>query len=649
MTQNIGAKIIALPRRTKQAILICVDIAIIECALWAAFALRLESWAVPPAPFAMLAPLAPLLALPVFIRLGLYRAIMRYIGLHALFAIGQAVVLYAILLAAAIYLIGIPGVPRSIAPIHGLLVLMLIGVSRALARHWLLASTQPPRKDLRRRVAIYGAGSAGAQLAAALAHSRELLPVALLDDAPALQGRQVGALRVHDPARLPELIDRLDIAEILLAIPSASRQRRNEILARLESLPVHVRTLPGVAELAQGKVAIGELREIDIEDLLGRDPVAPDASLLGANVAGKSVVVTGAGGSIGSELCRQILALSPTRIVLYELSEFALYAIEQELLATQRQHPERTAAIVPLLGSVCDRPRLERALRHYGVHTLFHAAAYKHVPMVEKNAPAGAVNNVVGTWRAAAAALAAGVDTFVLISTDKAVRPTNTMGATKRLAEMTLQALAAAHPGKTRFTMVRFGNVLGSSGSVIPLFREQIRRGGPVTVTDPRIVRYFMTIPEAAQLVIQAGAMGGDGDVFVLDMGEPVKILDLARRMIQLSGLAVRDESNPEGDVEIVFTGLRPGEKLYEELLIGANVTPTGHPRIRRANEGFLRWEELAPILAELERAGCDNDGAQVRAILTGCLPEFAPQCDNIDLLGEGGLLFPADQERRSA
>lgn len=634
MTQALTTRLLALPRRTKLAILLLTDVSIIQFALWAAFALRLDSLAVPLEPLRHLAWLAPLLALPVFIRLGLYRAVMRYIGLHAMTTIGRAVVLYAVMLAAAIYLLGIPGVPRSIAPIHGLLVLLMIGGSRALARHWLAGSGALSLGiDRRRRVAIYGAGSAGAQLASALVHSRELLPIAMLDDDPALHGRQIGALRVYAPQKLPELIERLDIAEILLAIPSANRQRRNEILVQLEPLPVHVRTLPGVAELAQGKVAVGELREIDIEDLLGRDPVAPDRKLLGANIVGKSVMVTGAGGSIGAELCRQILALAPARIVLYELSEYALYAIEQELLAVQRQHPELSAALVPLLGSVCDQPRIERAMHRFGVQTVFHAAAYKHVPMVEKNPGAGVVNNVIGTWRAASAALAVGVETFVLISTDKAVRPTNTMGASKRLAEMTLQALAAAHPNTTRFTMVRFGNVLGSSGSVIPLFREQICRGGPVTVTDPRIVRYFMTIPEAAQLVIQAGAMGKDGEVFVLDMGEPVKILDLARRMIHLSGLSLKDEHNPEGDIEITFTGLRPGEKLYEELLIGNDAMPTDHPRIRRANEDFPRWENLAPTLSAIAHAGHENDGEQVRSLLIRCLPEFLPQCDNIDLL----------------
>jgi FlaA1/EpsC-like NDP-sugar epimerase len=420
---------------------------------------------------------------------------------------------------------------------------------------------------------------------------------------------------------------------VLLAIPSSSRQRRNAIIAELESLPLLVRTLPGLAELAQGKVSINDLRDIDIEDLLGRDPVPPNPALLGANITAKAVMVTGAGGSIGTELCRQILEQSPSDIVLYELNEFALYQIEQELVTRKARLPHCKTRIWPLLGSVCDEARLTQVLTQFHIETLFHAAAYKHVPMVERNPGQGAINNVIGTWRCAQAALQAGVKTFVLISTDKAVRPTNTMGATKRLAEMVLQSLAAQYPDQTRFTMVRFGNVLGSSGSVIPLFREQIRQGGPLTVTDPRIIRYFMTIPEAAQLVIQAGAMGKDGDVFVLDMGEPVKILDLAKRMIHLSGLGIKDEADPEGDIEINFTGLRPGEKLYEELLIGENVTPTDHPRIRRANEHFLEWAQLEPILANLIEAGSRNDGERTREILLGAVREFAPQCSNADLL----------------
>lgn len=634
MKYMLGNRLLALSRRPKQAILLGVDIAIIEFSLWAAFSLRLETFGIPFKPLVALAVLGPALALPIFVQFGLYRAIVRYVGLHALVTIAKAVVLYALALAASVHFLAIADVPRSVVMIHGLLALLLIGASRALGRHW-LATTLSRQYSIeqRKRVLIYGAGSAGVQLASALAHSRELSAVAMLDDDPALQQKQIGTLKVYAPDKLPELIATLHIEEVLLAIPSASRKRRNEIISQLEPLPVVVRTLPGVSEMAEGKFAIGDLREVGIEDLLGRDPVAPDPHLLRANIAGKSVMVTGAGGSIGAELCRQILLQSPAHIVLYELNEFALYSIEQELITLKRQNPEVVTRIWPLLGSVCDQNRLDRVITRFGVQTLFHAAAYKHVPLVEQNPVEGTVNNIIGTWRAAQAALAGGIETFVLVSTDKAVRPTNVMGATKRLAEMILQAMAQAYPNRTRFTMVRFGNVLGSSGSVIPVFRQQIKCGGPVTVTDPRIIRFFMTIPEAAQLVIQAGAMGQDGDVFVLDMGEPIKILDLAVRMVHLSGLRVKDDQNPDGDLEIVFTGLRPGEKLYEELLIGENASPTHHPRIQKANEPHLPWIELEGTLEQLRLACESNNSEQIRAVLQATVREFIPQCDNRDLL----------------
>jgi FlaA1/EpsC-like NDP-sugar epimerase len=413
-------------------------------------------------------------------------------------------------------------------------------------------------------------------------------------------------------------------------MPSASRHRRNAILQKLEKYPVHVRTLPDLMDIAGGRIEVSDIQEVDIGDLLGREPVAPNQTLLHDNITGKVVMVTGAGGSIGSELCRQIVHLQPASLILFELSEFSLYQLEKEL-----EKLTHDIKIVPVLGSVLNQQRVEAVCRHFHVNTIYHAAAYKHVPIVEKNTNEGIRNNVFGTLHCALAAIAAGVDTFVLISTDKAVRPTNTMGASKRLAELVLQALAQAEElhGSTRFTMVRFGNVLGSSGSVVPLFREQIAMGGPVTVTDEEIIRYFMTIPEAAELVIQAGAMGQGGDVFVLDMGEPVKIVELARRMILLSGFTVRDADNPEGDVEIHFTGLRPGEKLYEELLIGDNVTATEHEKIMRAQELIIPWPELQPILEQLALANENDNCEQARTLLLSTVEGFKPQCELDDWL----------------
>ncbi|MDP2751651.1 MAG: nucleoside-diphosphate sugar epimerase/dehydratase [Rhodocyclaceae bacterium] len=618
-----------LPRRSKQLVMLACDVFVIELSLWSAFSLRLEQFYMPVGGAITLFALAPLLAVPAFLRFGLYHAIIRYLGFQTLMAIAQAVMLHVVLLALLLYVMVLPDVPRSVIFIHGLILLVIIGTSRLLARYGLrnmhLSCGRSARgrggfgdQSDRRNVAIYGAGDAGVQLATALTTSRELKPVVLIDDDPALRGQHIGGLAVFLPQELPNLIERFNIHEVLLAMPSASRTRRNEVMRMLESFPVHVRTLPGIAEIAQGKIKTDYLREVEIEDLLGRDPVPPHPSLLGRNITGLSVMVTGAGGSIGSELCRQIVALRPSRLVLFEQSEVALYHIEQELLGSDVE-------IVAVLGSVTDQSRMERSLETFGVRTVFHAAAYKHVPMVEKNPCQGVINNILGTWHAARAALNQGVDTFVLISTDKAVRPTNIMGATKRFAELILQAMARQFPNQTRFTMVRFGNVLGSSGSVVPLFRRQIRAGGPVTVTDPRIIRYFMTIPEAAQLVIQAGAMGSDGDVFVLDMGEPVKILDLAERMIRLSGLTPKEEGAEEGDIDIdiVFTGLRPGEKMYEELLLGDNVTPTEHPRIQRANEQCLTWPDIEHRIEQLRQAVAQDDEADVQAILLATVEGF--------------------------
>ncbi|WP_233202675.1 nucleoside-diphosphate sugar epimerase/dehydratase [Limnohabitans sp. JirII-31] len=628
---SFGQHALAMPRLGKQALIVLSDIAALEVSLYLAMAVRFESLWVPTTSLAQLMLAAPVLALPLFLRFGLYRAVMRYVGLQAIVAIAKAVAVYTMLLSATVFVLTLQDVPRSVPWIHGLLTLLLIGASRTVARQWLSqAQNHHPGHNTRKRTIIFGAGSAGVQLALALAHSREMQPVAFVDDDAKLHHKQIAGLTVYARQDMAELIQRERATEVLLAIPSTSRAERNRIIQELEKLPVQVRTLPGVASLAEGKVKTSDLRDVEIEDLLGRDPVPPDPTLLKANITGKAVMVTGAGGSIGSELCRQILAQYPRVLVLYELNEFALYSIEQELLSLPIPVSKN---IQPILGSVTDPSKLALVFERFGVETVFHAAAYKHVPMVEKNPCAGAFNNILGTWHTARAARDNKVETFVLVSTDKAVRPTNTMGTTKRVAELALQALAQEAFGPTRFVMVRFGNVLGSSGSVVPVFREQIKNGGPITVTDPRIIRYFMTIPEAAQLVIQAGAMGHGGDVFVLDMGEPVKILDMARRMVHLSGLTLRDEANLAGDIEIVFSGLRPGEKLYEELLIGDNVTPTRHPRIQRANEQMLALETIQQLMHKIESACQVNNSPLLRELLQNTVTEFAPQCGNEDLL----------------
>ena len=449
-----------------------------------------------------------------------------------------------------------------------------------------------------------------------------------------LHGQVLNGLKIYDPAKIVALVTKLHVTQVFLAMPSTLRARRNEILELVRAAHVQVRTLPGVLELAQGKVQVSDLKELDIEDLLGRDPVPPNPLMLSRSITGKVVMVTGAGGSIGSELCRQIVKLRPSTLLLVELTEFALYAIEHELQSRILEESAVDLKLVPLLANVRDGSRMAEILRTWKPHTVYHAAAYKHVPLVEHNPAEGVKNNVLGTLTTAMQAAAHGVSDFVLISTDKAVRPTNVMGTSKRLAEMVLQAQAAVMAkagGKTRFSMVRFGNVLGSSGSVVPLFRKQIKEGGPITLTDERITRYFMTIPEAAQLVVQAGAMANGGDVFVLDMGEPVRIIDLAKRMVELTGLGLRDESNPSGDIEIRVTGLRPGEKLYEELLIGDNPMPTHHPRIMKAHEDFLPWEQLQPRLNELTQVLDINDVPRIRALLKDLVPGYQPDGDVVD------------------
>lgn len=640
MRSNTRTWFIGLRRQIKVFILISADIFFAVFALWAALALRWGELYVPKHDEWILFAAAPLIAVPIFIKLGLYRAIIRYIEVRALWTIIQATTLYALVFSFVLYESGIKGIPRTVLPLNGLNMLLLVGGSRFFARWWLgevylnLGGGREIKHARKKNVVIYGAGNAGVQLASALGYGREFRPVAFIDDDSTLHKQKVNGLRIYPLSSLMYLIARYQVSDVLLAMPSANRARKSEIIHSLEPFAIHVMSMPGLSEIAQGKVTVDALQEIDIEDLLGRDAVAPDQALLQANIAGKVVMVTGAGGSIGSELCRQIIRLQPDTLILFEISEFALYAIEKNLLrlVTKAGNP-KAIQLIPVLGSVTNGGRIEKVCKTFKVQTIYHAAAYKHVPMVERNPGEAIWNNVFGTLRTALAAIKTEVETFVLISTDKAVRPTNTMGATKRFAELILQALSALDHSPTRFTMVRFGNVLGSSGSVVPLFKEQIESGGPVTVTDERITRYFMTIPEASQLVIQAGAMGLGGDVFVLDMGEPIRIIDLAKRMIHLSGLEIHDSEHPAGDIEICYTGLRPGEKLYEELLIGDNVSETSHKRIMRAQEQVIPWPELELMLAALELATKDDDFELVRRILTEAVAGFVPQCGIEDLL----------------
>ncbi|MGZ8188514.1 MAG: polysaccharide biosynthesis protein [Methylosarcina sp.] len=646
MMLSLAKWFISRSRPVKASILISADVCFAVLALWLAFSLR---WGVVYKPSGVdwyLFILAPLLAVPIFIRLGLYRAIVRYIEIRALGTIIQAVTIYAFVFAGfyflplILYETGIRNLPRTVPPLNWLIMMLLVGSSRFFARWWLgdnyiqKSGERNPLNERRRNVIIYGAGNAGVQLASALAHGREFRPIAFIDDDVLLHKRKINGLRIYPFSSLSYLIDKHQVSDVLLAMPSAKRARKSELIRLLEPYAVHVMSMPGLADIAQGKVTFDTLQEVDIGDLLGRDPVAPDQSLLHADITGKVVMVTGAGGSIGSELCRQIFLLQPIALILYELSEYALYQIEKELSHLLSKLPAKPE-LIAILGSVTNPERLQKVCMTYRVQTIYHAAAYKHVPMVEKNPGEAIWNNVFGTLHAAQAAILAEVETFVLISTDKAVRPTNTMGATKRFAELILQALSLDYGSlhRTRFTMVRFGNVLGSSGSVVPLFREQIARGGPVTVTDARIIRYFMTIPEAAQLVIQAGAMGNGGDVFVLDMGDPIRILDLAKRMIHLSGLEIKDETHPAGEIEIIFTGLRPGEKLYEELLIGDNVSETSHPRIMRAEEHVIPWANLEQLMCALEQAAKQDDFERVRELLGKAVSGFVPQCEIEDLL----------------
>jgi FlaA1/EpsC-like NDP-sugar epimerase len=619
LVSTVSGALFSLSRRTKRLIMIGADAVMLPAALWAALVLKSDHLSFSVTDHWDLFLVGTITAILIFSMLGLYRAIIRFIGPQAMVVVVVGIVLSASTLGFYDRLHAQTHIPWSALAIYAALALLYLAASRFLVRYMfyfgLNGRAEAPR------VAIYGAGEAGAKLSAVLRGGPDFQPVAFIDDKRSLRGSRINGIKVFDPAELPALIEELQIGRVLLAMPAASRRRRREILEKLEPLGVHVQSLPDLSEIISGNARIDELREVDAGDLLGRDPVPPDPALFERSIRGRRVMVTGAGGSIGSELCRQILRCSPQRLVLFEMSEIALYQIERELTDATRNRSCATE-IIPLLGNAHHRSRLREVLAAFSVQTVYHAAAYKHVPIVEHNIIEGIHNNVISTWYAAEAALETNVDTFVLISTDKAVNPANVMGATKRFAEVVLQALQQ-RSRHTRFCMVRFGNVLASSGSVVPLFQEQIRRGGPVTVTHPDVMRYFMTIPEAAQLVIQAGAMATGGDVFVLDMGQPVRIDDLARRLISLMGLTIRDQSNPDGDIEINYTGLRPAEKLFEELLIGANVAGTEHPKIMRAIEHGLSWERTKQILDELLVALANFDCPRSMALLSDAVAEY--------------------------
>jgi FlaA1/EpsC-like NDP-sugar epimerase len=639
-------QLISLPRLGKQSLALLVDAFSITLAVWLAFSIRLDRLHFPSGPELLVYGLAILIALPIFVRMGLYRAVFRYAGQHALWSIVRANFFYGLIFFALIIFwdyLGLPksgiSIPRSLGILQPIIMLVLILLSRSLAKIWLEGHASISKKT-QQRTLIYGAGVSGAQIGSSLQRSGQYYLVGYLDDDPELRHKTINGLTIHGVDEIDVLIKEYGVTDILLALPSLQPSRRNEILSDLRRLHVHVRSLPSMTDLAEGKVKVSDIRELDVGDLLGRSPVAPHQELFEKNITGKVVMVTGAGGSIGSELTRQILSVKPQRLILLEQSEFALYTLDAEL-NERIKNEQLDIELISLLGNVRQYDWLKKICSSWQINTIYHAAAYKHVPIVEHNVVEGILNNVWGTWNMARAAIESGVNQFVLISTDKAVRPTNVMGASKRLAEMVLQALANQTGVHTHLSMVRFGNVLGSSGSVVPLFRSQINAGGPVTVTHADVTRYFMTIPEAAQLVIQAGAMAsisgssGQGTVFVLDMGEPVKIVDLAQRMIELSGFSVQNESNPDGDIAIEVVGLRPGEKLYEELLIGDNPTPTDHPRIMKAQEQYLEWPLLSQHLSQLEQhllsANVDAVYAKLQELVSG----FKPDSEVVDLIAK--------------
>jgi len=630
-TKTLILKMVSISRRNKRFIMVLADLIALPLALWSGFALRLSGWW--PAEYLaaswQLFVVLPIIGIFIFMRLGLYRAIVRFMGAQAIWAVGKGVFLLALFLWAAASVFQINLFPRSIPVGFALAALVYVGGSRLLVRHYYHWAVK--YYENKEAVLIYGAGGAGIQLATALSEGKEFQPVGFIDDDKALWKSTIKSLPVYDPSKVINLIESASIEHVLLAVPYASNSQRKMMIEKFEGCNVHVQTIPSMPELLSGKASIEEVREVQIEELLGRDAVPPMSSLMTKCITSKIVLVTGAGGSIGSELCRQIIQRQPKAIVLLELNEYCLYKIEQDLKGLLNKESS-SIPIHALLGSVTNRDRIAKLIKHFSVDTIYHAAAYKHVPIVEQNIVEGVSNNVIGTQVVAEEAAKADVGHFILVSTDKAVRPTNVMGATKRFAEMILQQLATTKTA-TVFSMVRFGNVLGSSGSVVPLFRQQIASGGPITVTHQEITRFFMTIPEAASLVIQAGSMAEGGDLFVLDMGEPVKIADLAIRMVQLSGLEVKTEDNPDGDIEIQFTGLRPAEKLYEELLLGDDVMGTQHSKIMRANEHCLPVDELAEYIEKMHDAVTRYDIHAVRTLLRAAVAGYQPHKEVVDHL----------------
>ncbi len=613
------------PRPVKHLTVMGLDFMLSVLATWCAYSLRLETLHWPTGLEWAVYLFGAVLVIPIFIWFGLYRAIFRYSGIDDLFITAQATVAYAVLRFLMLYGLLWPTIPITQGILQPIIFFTLIGGSRLLARYCLVGAVFN-KSHGEERTLIFGAGEAGIQTFWAMAATGHFKLYGFVDEDPTKFGQTINGVPIFSALEIGSVVSRLGITDILLAIPSATREQRNRVIQILRSLPVHTRTLPGLANLKTGRDTVKDIGELDVEDLLGRDVVAPQPDLLARGIVNLTILVTGAGGTIGSELCRQILQASPRRLLLLDHSEFGLYTLHQEL-STWCQAKKSVVELVPLLASVTNRCRLDWICATYQPHTVYHAAAYKHVPMVECNPSEGILNNVFGTLNMALAAQAAGVARFVLVSTDKAVRPTNLMGASKRMAELILQALASkAALQETCFSMVRFGNVLGSSGSVVPLFRKQLAHGGPLTITHPDVTRYFMLVPEAAQLVLQAAAMASGGQVFLLDMGEPVKILDLARRMVSLAGLKVRNADQPDGDIEFAFIGLRPGEKLYEELLIGAASATTAHPRIMKAEEDFLPWSELVTHLARLKLAAAQENLEAIKSILEECVPGFHEQ-----------------------